>query len=291
LNNTHTQNTKKHKITIVESDIDIAPSGSQWDSTNWSCAYDSLFVILYNIWSDNPEKWSTTFENINAEYLGLLADEFEQVHHNRTTLEAARDTVREILHDNHPDAFPSGATGTSVGELAFRILDSEQCIAKSRFVCAQCNTKTTLKRDRQFAYKLEEPSGTPNSTANWISDIETKTNKKCASCNCVMSKETVYKHPPELLVMEYPEVDITTSHSITLQVGDNEQKVLHLRGIVYYSNYHFASRVIGQSGTIWFHDGMTTGKNCINEGNLNSMSDAVLRVYDNKVLTLVIYAE
>ena len=30
------------------------PLGLIWDHNNYSCAYDSLFTILYNIWTDSP---------------------------------------------------------------------------------------------------------------------------------------------------------------------------------------------------------------------------------------------
>ena len=46
---------KKQKFTT--SDEDDAPHGSQWDGDNYSCAYDALFTILFNIWVSNPKKW------------------------------------------------------------------------------------------------------------------------------------------------------------------------------------------------------------------------------------------
>jgi hypothetical protein len=42
-----------------------SPIGLIWDSHDYSCAYDSLLVILYNLWKDNSEAWSTLFENLN----------------------------------------------------------------------------------------------------------------------------------------------------------------------------------------------------------------------------------
>jgi hypothetical protein len=37
------------KKKLTTSDEDDAPPGSQWDGDNYSCAYDALFTILFNI--------------------------------------------------------------------------------------------------------------------------------------------------------------------------------------------------------------------------------------------------
>ncbi|KAL1671614.1 hypothetical protein EV122DRAFT_192972, partial [Schizophyllum commune] len=39
-------------------DASTSPKGYEWDSANWSCPYDSLFTILYAIWSSNPMRWT-----------------------------------------------------------------------------------------------------------------------------------------------------------------------------------------------------------------------------------------
>ncbi|KAI0825908.1 hypothetical protein BC629DRAFT_1261880, partial [Irpex lacteus] len=41
-----------------------------------------------------------------------------------------------------------------------------------------------------------------------------------------------------------------------------------LIGIIYYGGSHFTSRVITNEGSIWYHDGIETGKSCIHEGNI-----------------------
>ncbi|KAJ7032842.1 hypothetical protein C8F04DRAFT_922821, partial [Mycena alexandri] len=43
-------------------ELDIAPPpGAIWDVTNWSCAYDSLVVPLYDIWQTHIAKWTVRF--------------------------------------------------------------------------------------------------------------------------------------------------------------------------------------------------------------------------------------
>ncbi|KAJ7026391.1 hypothetical protein C8F04DRAFT_966413, partial [Mycena alexandri] len=51
------------------------PPGTMWDVTNWSCAYDSLVVPLYDIWQSHVPKWSTRFEHQSG-YAKTLAGSF-----------------------------------------------------------------------------------------------------------------------------------------------------------------------------------------------------------------------
>jgi hypothetical protein len=47
----------KQKLTTF--DEDDTPPGIQWDENNYSCAYDALFTILFNIWAVKPKKVET----------------------------------------------------------------------------------------------------------------------------------------------------------------------------------------------------------------------------------------
>lgn len=62
-----------------------------------------------------------------------------------------------------------------------------------------------------------------------------------------------------------------------------------LRGIVYYGNYHFTSRIISENGTVWYHDGQTTASRCTREGSLID-ADIDLHSCKGKAMKLVIYA-
>ncbi|KAJ7678833.1 hypothetical protein B0H14DRAFT_2423129, partial [Mycena olivaceomarginata] len=43
---------------------------------------------------------------------------------------------------------------------------------------------------------------------------------------------------------------------------------VRLRGIIYGGNGHFTCRYIDAAGTVWFHDGVITGRQCRREGNI-----------------------
>jgi hypothetical protein len=94
---------KKQKFTTF--DNNDVPPGSQWDGDNYSCAYDALFTILFNIWQSNPKKWKKLFKDSN-EYLSTLHDGFQKYLRGVSTLEVAHDDVRTLLNYNDPVSFP-----------------------------------------------------------------------------------------------------------------------------------------------------------------------------------------
>jgi hypothetical protein len=64
-----------------------------------------------------------------------------------------------------------------------------------------------------------------------------------------------------------------------------------LKGIIYHGGFHFNSRIIRPDKSIWFHDGITCGKNCINEGSLKEyISDDLLERNHYKAC-LIVYAK
>jgi predicted RNA-binding Zn-ribbon protein involved in translation (DUF1610 family) len=247
--------TSKKQKTHISSDDAMLPSplGLQWDENNYSCAYDAFFGILYHVWVLNPEKWTENFRQIDDQYLGLLASGFHQALREEISLELTRDKVRQVLHEEYPDMFPMGQIGTSVGDLAFKMLWPDNHIAQSQYRCPECGRTSASEWDNKFGSKLDADCDTPSSIMGWIAKLENVSNKKCPDCLHNMVKKVSYNVLPNILVLEYPELDIKTNHKIKLQSADGESKMLYLRGIVYHGQNHFVSRIITPEGNMWFH--------------------------------------
>ncbi len=88
---------KKIKSSLPSDLNSNCPIGLEWDSQNWSCAYDSLFVILYDIWKQNPDEWTNNFKNINRH---MQAYKFQEVYEGNIYLENIRDDIRQDLHNS-----------------------------------------------------------------------------------------------------------------------------------------------------------------------------------------------
>src|ERR1700722_20327513 len=47
--------------------------------------------------------------------------------------------------------------------------------------------------------------------------------------------------------------------------------------MLYYGGFHFTCQIIDEFGNIWFHDGMTTARTTIKEGQIGSVSQPDLK--------------
>jgi len=64
----------------------LIPRGMIW--SNNSCAYDSVFTVLFSIWCGNKNLWHFNFQEIDNPFIKALANGFIDANNNRKTLEA-----------------------------------------------------------------------------------------------------------------------------------------------------------------------------------------------------------
>jgi hypothetical protein len=287
--NDNDQLVKKQKTVANDLMEMTGPVGLQWDGENYSCAYDSLFSILYDIWKDDPRSWSAKFNRINNRFLGTLGKGFNKVLQEKATLEEVRDVIRKKLHNMNGEKYPYGKAGATVGYLAVDMLKSNQHVSLSQVMCSECEYAEP-ENPEQHGFVLLASHLTPKSTSEWISKIEIPISAECPSCSSALTQPIFYHQVPQILICEYPQMDIKTSHKIVFAT-DKEDIILYLRGIVYHGGFHFTSRIISSEGDIWFHDGIDTGRNSENDGHMSCISDIQLRTCRGKDLVLAIYAQ
>jgi hypothetical protein len=282
---------KVRRITNNAENNDNIPMGLRWDGDNYSCAYDALFVILYNIWIDRPDIWTRQFHNIGNKYLTALTNGFKEVLENKSTLENVRDSIRNQLHNIDPVKFPTGHKGASVTNLALEMFKTKAVVTLSQQLCTECEYEGDEKNNR-LGYVIEADPSVTTSTSKWLNSIHVKTQENCPECAHAMEHPIYYKSPPKLLIMEYPGQDIKTSHCLRFVDEDKEETVkLHLRGIIYHGGFHFTSRVISAAGDVCYHDGMVTGRSCVYDSHLKLLSYEDLGHCKNRNLVLAVYAQ
>jgi len=93
---------------------------------------------------------------------------------------------------------------------------------------------------------------------------------------------------PTILIVEYPQSNTKTSHVIEYNTAAGKV-FFHLRGIIYYGGFHFASRIISSEGTIWYHDGMEAGGLCQPDSGLSTMAEQSIRQCRARTLVLAVY--
>ncbi|KAH7904090.1 hypothetical protein BJ138DRAFT_1019599 [Hygrophoropsis aurantiaca] len=258
--------------------------GLKWDSVNYSCAYDSLFTVLFHIWLENPHRWNNHMKNFSL-FLTQLVKGFQQVYQNIGTFEAARDKVRMNLHKLSSIRYPMGHIGASVSDLAHTMLGTERDLA-AWIRCHNCGGKVPTMRKVGHAYTPVVTQ--PTSVSEWLL-ARWKTSDPglpCSTCNTLVSGQWQCDSPPKLLILDLYNQPMDICHTITVK-GNKVNTKLHLKGVVYYKDAHFTSIVVDRVGMARFHDGM---KSQMLDSTGTTLRDSNLSVKHGGSACLVIYS-
>jgi hypothetical protein len=273
---------------IITSDNSSSPAGLIWDGINYSCAYDALLTILYEIWSTDTKAWTRRFKETNQHHLKSVSACFKKYMNGQASFETARDTIRHEIHSQSPAKFPYGTRGTSVSALASTIFSTQNFVTISSPECTSCEYSEPSIDDR-LGLILYEKEDTPKSTSHWLRSLEHETHEKCPQCFSAMMQPIGFKSAPNVLIFEINSRNIKVSKTLTFE-QEGETVVLDVRGLIYHGDFHFTSRIIGTDGISWYHDGMTTGSSCEKEGDFDKLSSKNLLKCKGKTLILVVYA-
>ena len=93
-----------------------------------------------------------------------------------------------------------------------------------------------------------------NSINQWISSCSEPTRQACNICNLPFYLKYTFENIPEFLVFDFGGLNDFEINKSFLLNKDGIQYLFKLRGVIYFSQNHFTSRVITRSGQIWFHD-------------------------------------
>ncbi|KAF6754974.1 hypothetical protein DFP72DRAFT_758449, partial [Ephemerocybe angulata] len=88
----------------------------EWDSVNWSCAYDSYLTVLRYIWYTHSREFIAELTGVSW-YVGYVFDMFGEVEKGAVSLSQCRDGLRERLWEFSSDSFPRGREGTDLYSL------------------------------------------------------------------------------------------------------------------------------------------------------------------------------
>ena len=110
----------------------LMPRGMIW--SNNSCAYDSIFTVLFSFWSDNKNLWTHNFQRIDNLFIRMLLDGFNSVDDNLKSLEMIRDEVRRSLHSYYPQTMAFG-NYTSVENIFEALFQTEYQVQLVEYRC------------------------------------------------------------------------------------------------------------------------------------------------------------
>nr|GAT44687.1 predicted protein [Mycena chlorophos] len=249
------------------------PAGLSWDNRNWSCAYDSLFSVLLDVWTQDRCAWP---ENSSNKYLRKLFEGLGQHKQSGRNLLAVRDDVRSMLFEDAQELFPWGAALIAVNDLASQMFGSD-VYGSSADVCDRCHVEWgAIDSDFLCIQHLTAgecaalPAPTVG-TAAWLSSIWRRASRHdCPVCESPNSATiTVHSPPPMLYIASYSE-RVRADVALTVPVAGGVSGY-SIRGVIYFASAHFTSRIIRADGGVWLYDGMVDGGRPRFEGALEDM--------------------
>lgn len=140
---------RKNRSCIEPNNISLDIQGHVWDSIDYSCSYDSLFTILYNVWLSKDIPSQGTSDEYSTFYSKLVAEWWNMRYSNKS-LEDIRDEVRELLHNEASSTFPYGTQGTCVPDLSESIMNNSQRSTDVNTCCEGCRNTTFEERFNNY---------------------------------------------------------------------------------------------------------------------------------------------
>ena len=217
-----------------------------------------------------------------------MHDGFQKYLSSVGTLEAACDGIQTLLYDNDPVLFPSGHRGCSVSALATQIFYPVFKVPQLHLKCSHCNNTIIINSNRVGRLMHVAHSATGSIAQVLENHMCHQSQQVCGNCHAPLETRIHFSDPHRIYAVDVTDRHVTLSRTVKIQ-GSAHATTLHLRGLVYHGGYHFTCRIIDESGNIWFHDGMTTGRSTLKEGKFGSVSQPNLKECGNKQLCLVIY--
>ena len=300
------EKTPANKIRRLEKTQNTIPKGLIWDSINHSCAYDSIFTVLYNIWERNPTLWQRRLTEISGN-LNLLCRGFERALKKESTLEIARNHVRRTMTHDNPAYFPLGSAMTNISRIVDGIIPARTC-GVSTLTCETCNYRQAnpllyfgeyieLTTTGQFHDDSEDVSLLSTVLGWQLNNRQRRSQRNCPECILQQNLSKLilsinFERIPYLMIIEFS----SPRYIIDWHLNYTSNNILFqfkLAGIIYIGQNHFVCRVIDDAGIVWYNDGITTGRRCFKEGCLPDVTErtAQLRLaeYDGQ-LKYALYA-
>ena len=122
------------------------------------------------------------FQHSNL-YLSTLHDGFQKYIRGLSTLEAARDGVRTLLHENNPVLFPSGHTGCSVSALTTQMFYPEYKVPQLHLQCSHYNYTIMINSNHVGRLMHVSHSATGSISQILENHMRHQSQQACGNCN------------------------------------------------------------------------------------------------------------
>ncbi|KAH9858949.1 hypothetical protein C2E23DRAFT_718176 [Lenzites betulinus] len=249
--------------------------GLRWDSANWSCAYDSLLTVLWNIRVELGPLWLQHLPQENI-LTRQLASRFHDLPIINSSLDHVRDSLRDSLAMHDASMFPrKGPAMASVTDLASALFECPIPFGTSCITCQRCQYITVRSAalcSNLLWYVLPDHLAPP-SIDDAPPSIQAITNRllttayssRCSACRSNGNIVTNFTRAPGLLIFDVSSAGNVRPDLLLKLNVDGSLQNLSLSGSIYHGGGHFTSRYVNRSGEVWYHDGVSSGQHCVRE--------------------------
>ncbi|KAI0355689.1 hypothetical protein OH77DRAFT_1454191 [Trametes cingulata] len=248
--------------------------GLPWDSVNWSCAYDSVLTVLWNLFSDSPPEWSQNLAPGN-ELMAFVRSAFTTITAPAVQLVTFREQFRDLLHALAPVRFPRfGQEMTAVADILSMLLLSAVPFGNSSSVCPECATSSDVSIDACASYMWTVPSACWSAYCSGKASVSASEyiaalldgcfTRPCLTCRAECHIRTTLFFPPPMIVIDAAGGSVSPQDQVMLTVT-GQPYLMRLRGVIYHGANHFTARFLDHAGVVWYHDGASQTTGCVRE--------------------------
>lgn len=267
-------------------DIDIsahrAPLGTKWDAENWSCAFDSTFALLYNLFSRDGV--SLIGVCAASALHDMLYRGFTEVADQIRTLDNVRDEVRDLLSAGSPSHFPRyGRQMSNLDVLISLLFASDRRITDNAGTCDSCRAANPVAFTKpESVVTVVSPERLSSSSVS-MSQLETQSllqdiygcgpPSNCNQCGAeTMFSSTTEDTAPPFAVLELPQMDIMSISRLRINYSVQIDNCTWLLcGIIMFNGSHFTLRYIDREKRVWYNDSAVEGRAFVFEGTSMNM--------------------
>ncbi|KAI0799668.1 hypothetical protein BC629DRAFT_1257540, partial [Irpex lacteus] len=226
--------------------------GFKWDSVNWSCAYDALFTVLYNLYREDrlilsgPTTHDVTppLERLRTGFVQLKAGT------GSATPESVRDAVRELLSIvDTMELVRYGPFLTSIDRLLECLFPITTAYANTQYTCSACSRVQHADPRRFRSYVFMATSH--------------ENQRYCTTCEALLTmRSAVFTRTPSFLALELQHTDTAMPYvtvDLLFTLSEHNGIAWALGGIIYLGGRHFTCRYVDNVGRVWKHDGAHHG--------------------------------
>ncbi|KDR71669.1 hypothetical protein GALMADRAFT_74602 [Galerina marginata CBS 339.88] len=259
----------------------INPQGFIW--SNNSCAYDATFTVFFNLWCSNKDLWTDELQAIGNPFILDLVNGFIDIDHNLKSFEIVRDDLRRKLEIFFPDNLQFGHFA-ALDDLFEVMVGTDAPVRSTSYAC---NNNHIRRLNNLSNYLVLAGTVQYLSTSSWALMTNEASNYICHRCGYEVFIKREFLVLPSVLAFDFCGHKINIDHEIQIPYNGMLHK-FRLAGIIYFGQAHFCAQIILPDGQIWYHDGITTGRNMIYQGSMtNNPPD--LSTCNNKVAVLAFY--